>query len=92
MINIEIRRPDGKIEIVESKYAAMSSVLFGKIQEATKKAGKGNALRYFDAPLSAEEAKQIKINDMYAKADTMKNYDNAGYLKLRAEADRVAGK
>jgi|GEM_PF-6041192 hypothetical protein len=44
MIELTIKRPNGEIEKVATEFAGMTKVLFGKIQEATRNAGRGEVL------------------------------------------------
>ena len=46
MIELTIKRPNGEIEKVATEFAGMTKVLFGKIQEATRNAGRGEVLSW----------------------------------------------
>jgi len=57
MIQLTIKRESGQTEIVDSNFAAMNSILFGKIQVATKQAGKGDVISWDTVDSRTEEKK-----------------------------------
>jgi hypothetical protein len=88
MVELTIKRPNGKIEEVETKFVGMTKVLFGKIQAANEKAGAGEVLSWVlvDSRTDTEKQQQI-IDDSYTKAEFFRNSDPAKCVKLIAKAD-----
>lgn len=68
---IKIKRPEGHIETVDisDKWPrGINDIIFNKIKEATKAAGRGEMLSYTvkESELSAEEKAEIEAHDKKA--------------------------
>jgi len=72
MIELTIKRPNGEIEKVQtSKFGySLSKVLFGKIQDATKAAGKGEVLSW--GKVDDRTAEEKAAHDLADKIEGLK--------------------
>ena len=57
MIELTIQRPNGKIEKVDWTKGEMNDKLFGMIQDATKKADKGDVISWESVDTRTDEQK-----------------------------------
>lgn len=69
MIELTIKRQNGNIETVETEFGGMTNAMFAKIQEANRKAGRGEVLswRMVDTRTADEKAalsKQDRIENL----------------------------
>ena len=93
MIILKIKRPNGEIENVALEQGGMTDILFGKIKDATKAAGKGDALNWELVDDRGEEEKEAqKVSDMYAKAETLRDSDPEACIKAIMAADVAKAK
>lgn len=93
MIILKIKRPNGQIEESEWKQGGMNDILFGKIKEATKAAGKGDVLSWELVDDRSDEEKEAqKVRDMYAKAETLRDSDPEACIKMIMAADAAKDK
>jgi hypothetical protein len=97
MIELTIKRPNGEIEKVATEFAGMTKVLFGKIQEATRNAGRGEVLSWELVDTRTDEekqalAKQDAIERIKSEMAKCRDYDNKRYIELRGDLEALTDK
>ena len=93
MIILKIKRPNGEIENVAWEKGGMTDIIFGKIKDATKAAGKGDVMSWELVDDRSEEEKEAqKVRDMYAKAETLRDSDPEACIKAIMAADAAKEK
>jgi len=93
MIILKIKRPNGQIEEVETKFIGMNDILFAKIKKATADAGRGEVLSWAVVDTRTDEEKEAqKVRDMYAKAETLRDSDPEACIKMIMKADEAKSK
>ena len=93
MIELTIKRTNGKIEKVQ-REGGITNTMFTKMQEATKKAGRGELLSFevIDTRTDEEKealAKQDAIESIKHKMNRCRDYDNQKYIALRSQLETL---
>lgn len=84
MIKLEIKRPNGELEIVDvtNRFAAMSSNTLYRIYTATKNAGKGDVIS------ATTIQKKTNIQDLIKKYNNVMNEGGEGYVPENSYFER----
>lgn len=60
---VAVKRPDGTVETIETKHPMLNDWLFGQMQEATRKAGRGELLSY----ANPEPSRASKVRPLHCE-------------------------
>ena len=93
MIELTIKRPNGEVEKVQ-REGGMTKVMFEKIQEATRNAGRGEILSWELVDDRTDEEKAAHaLNDKIAKTEIdlakAREWDPRTAIKLRDELEAL---
>ena len=93
MIVLTIRRPSGEIEKVQ-RDGGMTPVMFSKMQEATRNAGRGEILSWEDVDSrTGEEKAAHNLNDEIYKTEIAlakaRDWNPQEAIRLRAELETL---
>ena len=76
---VTVRRPDGKIETVETQFDLINDLLFAKIAKATREAGRGEVI--------GRDNHGVKSNIANTQTKTMRQM----YAEMHAEENKSRG-
>jgi uncharacterized small protein (DUF1192 family) len=93
MIELTIKRPNGEIEKVQ-REGGMTKIMFEKMQEATRNAGRGEILSWEQVDTRTDEEKSAHaLNDKIAKTEIAlakaRELDPQEACKLRDELENL---